>query len=206
MFTLYAKNGTCSMAVHVLLNELNQPVTMIPHTVNDKVNPELLKVNPRGQVPVLQKDDMIMREGGAILTWLCDEYNSPLLPRKGAERANVLQWLMFANATLHPAYARAFFVMKNAQADKDALLKTAVEAIQVQWNEVEAQLQKTDYVCGKDCMVADILLTVIANWSQYIPMPINFGAKTKAMFKHVIARPSYQKAIEVEHVEYKAAA
>ncbi len=206
MFTLYAKNGTCSMAVHVLLNELNQPVTMIPHTVGDKVNPELLKINPRGQVPVLKKDDMLMREGGAMLTWLCDEYNSPLLPRKGAERANVLQWLMFANATLHPAYARAFFVMRNAQADKDAMLKTAVEAIQIMWNEVEEQLQKTDYVCGKECCVADILLTVIANWSQYIPMPISYGAKTKAMFSRVIARPSYQKAIEVEQVEYKAAA
>lgn len=206
MFTLYAKNGTCSMAVHIVLNELNQPVTMIPHTVDGKVNPELLKVNPRGQVPVLKKDDMLMREGGAMLTWLCDEYNSPLLPRKGAERANVLQWLMFANATLHPAYARAFFVMKNAHSEKDALLKVAVEHIQTMWNEVEEQLGKTEYVCGKECSVADILLTVIANWSQYLPLPVAYGAKTKAMFTKVVARPSYQKAIEVEQVEYKAAA
>lgn len=209
MHTLYYKPGSCSMAVHVLLNELGQEVTLEPFKTPDgEINPELATINPRHQVPVIQDGNFSLREGGAILTWLCDEYQSDLLPRSGKARGEALQWLMFANATLHPAYGRAF-ILNGQEIDesvKKELLADAVTRIQNLWDEVEARLEQNDYICGKQVSIADILLTVIANWSPNLPYTVSFGPRSKALFAKIIQRPAYQKALGAEDIEYKVAA
>src|ERR1700722_18808355 len=117
MYKLYYSPGACSMAIHVMLNECNQPVTLekIEISKGQGQTPEFLKINPRGQVPVLVDGDKVLREGAAILMYLADKHQSPLLPKSGKEHTDAVEWLMFCNASLHPAYGRTFFLMKNAQ-------------------------------------------------------------------------------------------
>lgn len=210
MYTLYYSPGACSMAVHVLLNELNVPYTLEKSTLeNGEKNPEFLKVSPRGAVPAITIDGEPMLEGGAILLYLADKHQSPLMPQEGLERARALQMLMFANATLHPAYARMFGLKKSGLAGEvvDNIMDQTFEQINKLWAEVDAMLAKQPYVCGQECTVADILLTVIGNWAlSFASDKIKLGSNTKAMFARVIKRPSYQKALASEHVEYKAAA
>ncbi len=167
MYTLYYLPGTCSMAVHAILNELGQKPKLVNVSAPDGQprSPEFLKINPRGNVPVLDDDGTIIREGGAIISYLLDKHQSPMLPKSGAERPRALEWLMFANATMHPAYGRGFFLLKtmpNGPA-KDEILRTAIEKINQLWADVDGQLAKTPYVCGSDISAADILLSVIAN-------------------------------------------
>lgn len=195
------------MSVHVALNEVgaNFKLENVSVPMGQPRSPEFLKVNPRGAVPTLKKDDFVLREGAAILTHILDENKSSLLPQSGNERATALEWLSFANSTLHPAYGTCFFqhkVLGDAAKD-NPLYKPAIEKIQKYWDEIEERLQTRDYLCGKDCTIADILVTVIANWSPMMKEPINFGPKTKAFFTRVISRPSYQKALQTEQVTYK---
>ena len=210
MYTLYYLPGACSMAVHVLLNELGQKVMLENVSVPDGQprSATFLKVNPRGNVPVLVDDGEVIREGGAIMTYLLDKHNSPMLPKSGKERARALEWLMFGNATMHPAYAKVFFAMKNItdQAAKDQAIKAAIGQIEKLWDEVDARLAQNPYLCGKELTAADILLTVIANWSGYFPQPVKLGANVKRLLKEVTSRPAYQQALKLEQVEYKAAA
>ncbi|MBX9725905.1 MAG: glutathione S-transferase family protein [Rickettsiales bacterium] len=210
MYTLYYLPGTCSLAVHVALNEVGADFKTVSVSVADgQPRPaDFLKINPRGNVPVLAHDGFTQREGAAILTTLLDEHRSPLLPASGEARATALEWLMFANASLHPAYARCFFQHKalGDKAGENPLYAPAIEHIQKLWNDVETQLSSHEYLCGTECSIADILITVIANWSPNLKKPITFGPKTKALFNRVIARPAYQKAMEAESVTYKVAA
>jgi glutathione S-transferase len=210
MYKLYYGAGTCSMAVHVALLECNQQFELerIDWTAGQQRTPEFLKINPRGQVPVLVEHDHIIREGAAILIHILEKHQSPLLPRGGKDRVVALEWLMFGNATLHPAYSRCFFLKRSAEDGpvKDKLLDTAAAQVNKLWEEVEQRLAKHTYLCGDQITIADILVTVIANWSPNVPKPINFGPHTKKLFKAVIARPSYKKALEIEQVEYKVAA
>jgi glutathione S-transferase len=210
MYKLYYSPGACSMAVHVILNALNVPFEGIKTSISDgqTKTAEFLKKNPRGSVPVLEFDGHTLREGGAIITYLCDTHNSPLLPKSGWARANALQWLMFANATLHVGYSKAAFVWRNTPegAARDAALNVALDQIQSMWDEIEAALAAGGpFVCGADLTPADILITVIANWS-WLPRQFTFGSKTKALLKTVSTHPAYQKALAAEQVEYKAAA
>jgi glutathione S-transferase len=210
MYTLYYLPGTCSLAVHVALNEIGAEFKTVSVSVPDgQPRPaDFLKINPRGNVPVLEKNGVTQREAAAILISLLDEHKHALLPSNGAARAAVLEWLCFANASLHPAYARCFFQHKNlgATAAENPLYAPAIAHVQSLWNDVEQQLTGRDYICSADCSVADILLTVIANWSPMLKKPIIFGPNTKALFNRVIARPSYQKAMAAEQVTYKVAA
>ena len=207
MYKLYYSPGACSLAVHVVLNEIGAAYELVNVSVpaGQPKLPELLKVNPRGAVPVLTFDDFILREGAAILTYLLDNHKNDLIAKTGVGRAKALEWLSFANSTLHPAYSRCFFqhrVLGDA-AKENPLYKPSIEQIQKYWNELETLLQSQDYVCGSQCTVADILLTVIANWSPMMKEPIIFGPKSKAFFTRVISRPSYQKAMQTENVTYK---
>ena len=209
MYKLYYSPGACSMAIHVVLNECNQPVTLEKVDLRGARSPEFLKLNPRGQVPVLADGDLIIREGAAILIYLLEKHQSPLLPKSGKERAAALEWLMFCNATLHPAYARCFFLMRNAQDPaKEQLMGVAIAMINKLWAEVEDRLGKTAYLAGDNITAADILMTVIANWAGHLPNPegVKIGPRTKKLLQTVISRPAYKKALETEQVEYKAAA
>jgi glutathione S-transferase len=212
MYTLYGMTGSCSMAVHVLLNELNQPVTYKDVRVPEGQSrpAEFLKINPRGNVPVLVDGDTVVREGAAIITYLLDKHSSPMLPKSGPERAKALEWIMFGNASMHPAYGKVFFLMhalKEESPAKQQAMDAAIAGINKLWADVDTQLSKTPYVCGDKISAADILFTVYANWGQGgFAKNITLGANVKRMLKDISSRPAYQKALADEKVEYKAAA
>jgi glutathione S-transferase len=206
MYKLFYSPGACSMAVHTLLLEMGQKADLV--NVKEGSNKEeLLKYNPRGQVPTLLIDGKPMKEGGAILAWLADTHKSELLPQSGYERAKALEWLMWCNSSLHPAYGKLFGVKGYSDAKvAEAVQKSAVESIQKLWDEAEAQLGKSKYLAGDKMTVGDILATVIANWNSYFPGLIKLGPNVTRLIKEVSSRPAYQAAMKAEQIEYKAAA
>lgn len=205
--------GSCSMAVHIALNEVGADFQLVNVRISDGQNrqekdrAEFLEANPRGSVPVLQINDFILREGAAILIYLLDSHKNSLLPQSGLDRARALEWLAFANSSLHPAYGRVFFLSRQlgAQSKDSPIYTAAIANIQKYWDEIEQHLAHNDYLCGQSCTIADILTTVIANWSPMLQQPINFGPKTKEFFAKIIARPAYKKALATEGVTYKVA-
>ncbi len=205
MYKLYYSPGACSLAVHVVLLELNAKFEL-ENVKAEQGKTKLLEVNSRGMVPVLKIDNFVLREGAAILLYLLENNQSNLLAKSGLERAKQLEWLAFANASLHPAYGKIFGMMKSLgdQASKNPLYKVAIEQIQKHWNEIEQHLVANEYLVGNKISVADILVTVIANWSGYFGGGINYGERTKAYFSKVISRDAFKKALNDEGVEYKA--
>lgn len=203
-YKLYYKPGACSMAVHIILNELNVPFEAIKQ--DDLKAPDFVKLNPRGQVPLLIVDGEPVKEGAAIIAYLLDTHANNLMPKSGIERAKALEWLMWCNASLHPACSK-IFGLKKPSADildvkaKDDLQTLFLEQVQSLWDEADARLAQTKYLAGDQVTAADILMAVIANWGVGTP-----GANVKRVLKDVVARPSYQKALAAEQIQYKAAA
>jgi glutathione S-transferase len=59
--------------------------------------PEFLKMNPRGQVPVLTDGDVCLYDSGAILVYIAMTYgDESWLPHDPAGMAEVVAWLSFA--------------------------------------------------------------------------------------------------------------
>ena len=210
MYKLFCSPGSCSMAVHIALLECGQKVELERVDLSvpaQQRSPEFQKVNPRGQVPVLVDGDQVLREGAAIMIHVLEKHKSPLLPSSGKERDAAIEALMFCNATLHPAYGRAFFLRRAPDsAEKEKMLDAVAEGINKLWADIEQTLSRQPYLAGSQPTMADILMTVIANWSGNVPRPINIGPNTKKLFKAIIERPAYKEALTTEKVEYKMAA
>lgn len=206
-YKLFYSPGACSMAVHICLLECGQSPELVNANLHGDRNAEFVKSNARGQVPVLLEDGQIIREGAAQMIYLLDKFKSPLLPQSGPARATALEWLCWGNATLHPAYSKAFGAKKISDDAKvqEAVLASALKGIQKLWDEADAHLANNKYLCGDTVTMGDILMAVIANWSGYFE-GIKIGANVKRVLKDVVARPAYQKAMAAEQVEYKAAA
>ncbi len=197
MYKLYYSPGACSLAIHALLNDLGQPVEAIDR---NKAPEDFAALESHNMVPVLVDNGEVLREGAAIILYLLEKHKSPTLPAPGLARAHFLEWLMFANATLHPAYGRMFFISRalgEGPAREQALQAAAASASNL-WAAVEKQLQKTTFVCGDKPSAVDFLMTVFAGWNKYFPTPIKLGEKTQQMVATMNAHPALVKAIEDE--------
>lgn len=212
MYKLYYSPGACSKAPHVALHETGAEHEAIRVDLHSPSGPDkrLLAVNPRHQVPVLDDGGEIVREGAAILVYLLDKEASPLLPQTGTARARALEWLCWANASLHPAYGTAFAV-KNVYDDptvQNAIISKIQPKIQKMWDDAEQHLSKNKYLGGEDITIGDILMTVIGQWKvpAFGDNQPTFGPNVQRVMKDVMARPSWQAATEMEQADKKQAA
>ena len=203
MYKLYSMAGSCSLGVHVFLNELGQNFELVPHG-----DAEFKKKVPFGSVPVLQDGDLILHEGASIMQYLAEKHPSDLLPASGDAKWKAFDWMMIANATVHANYAKLFAAANTMEdsPEKIKYMETLAEKISATWAVVDEQLAKTRFVCGDEPTIADIWLSVYANWGGYFPVEISLGDNVERMIREVIARPAYQKALATEEVEYKAVA
>ena len=111
MYTLYYHPNACSLATHTILNMIAQPVEIIFRDAAEN----FLEINPANVVPVLKDGDCYLKEGAAILLHLLNKHDNDLLPKSGPERQRAIENMMFANATMHPAYGKFFFAAKHFQ-------------------------------------------------------------------------------------------
>jgi glutathione S-transferase len=184
------------LAIHAVLRELGQPV----HLIERDSTYDFLDLNPVGAVPVLIDDDLVIREGAAILLHLLDKHENTLLPRSGAERVRALESIMFANATLHGAYRQHSFVL-GYRADAPTRWEAVYAAtlwIERLWAIVDRRIGVKPFLDGNRVSAADFLLAVYARWNSSLPTPIRLGANTARLVERVTGLPAFQQALAAE--------
>jgi glutathione S-transferase len=127
MLTLYLAPGASSMAAHIALHEVGAAFELKPLSFHKKENrtPEYLAINPEGTVPALVIDGRTLTEVAAILFYLALRYpDSKLLPDDIEAQAQVISWMSFVAATVHPArrqgleHARKIYAIADARLGK----------------------------------------------------------------------------------------
>lgn len=199
MYTLYYLPGACSLATQVVLHELDQPVELVD--IQQLSN--FTDINPVGTVPVLIDGDSALREGAAILLHLLNKHQSPMMPNSGASREQAIENILFANATMHPAYGRLFFIAQHISDEsvRQAAFTAAAEAINTLWQVVEQQLAGQAFLGGDRASAADIMLAVYSRWGVNFPVSIVLGRNTLQMLAAVQAMPSFQRSLAGEQAQ-----
>ncbi len=198
MYKLIYMPGACSLAIHALLNELKQSTEIVDRSKAVDFD----QYDSRGMVPVLIDNGQSIREGAAIILYLLEKHKNNMMPESGLEKARFIEWVMFANATLHPAYGRLFFIGKSMDDGpaKQQALNAAADVISNLWQAVERQLQSAPYIFGEQVSAVDFMLAVYASWGQYFLVDIIMGDKVRRMIAAVNAQPAFIKAIEDEAI------
>ena len=196
MYTLYYSKGACSAATQVVLRELGQEVTIID--VQQLNN--FKTINPVGAVPVLVDGDKTLTEGAAIMLYILNKHNSTLFPVNESDRQQAIQDIMFANASMHPAYSKLFFLAQhvNDEKVKQEALNSAAKAINQLWQVVENKLTRNKFLGGDRPSAADIMLTVYSRWGDYFPVDIIISEKTTNMLNAIQSMPSFIKTDQAE--------
>lgn len=193
MYSLYHSTGACSLATLTILNELAIPVKVI----NVNTLTDFNTVNPVASVPALTIDDQVLTEGAAIVLYLLKKHDNDLLPSEPQARQQAIEHIMFANATMHPAYSKLFFINEHISNEdaKQQALDAAAAHINKLWQVVEDKLSQQQYLGGDQPSAADIMLAVYSSWGVYFPVAINFGERTTNMLLETRSRSSFRTAL-----------
>lgn len=205
MYTLYYSPDACSLATQVILHELDQSVEIKNVQQVENFN----AINPVGAVPVLVDSNSVLTEGAAIVLHLLNKHENTLLAATGNEYQQGVENIMFANATMHPAYSRLFFIAQHISDEKakQSAFVAAAQSIAYLWQVVEQKLAAQEnnasflggcFLGGELPSAADIMLTVYSRWGASFPVEIQLGPRVQKMIEGVLARPNFQRALAAE--------
>lgn len=115
---------------------------------------EFLRLNPRGQLPVLDDDGAIIWDSSAILLYLARRYGGESwLPLEAKAMAEIMQWLSLAQNEILYGLARARAAIKfNRPWDVEQCQALGMQALTV----LEQRLSGHGWLAGESPTIADI--------------------------------------------------
>ena len=172
MYQLFYAEGSASMGIRVLLEEIGAPYELIETSI-DPGGPRpaaQLAVNPNGWVPVLLWQGGAMYEAAAITVFLCDRHGEaglapgPLDP----DRARFLQTLVYFSNSIQTAYQLTYYPDRFADAPEfeASAERRGVQRLRETWGVIDAQIGNDDWLLGDRFSAADIYLFMLTTWLQ----------------------------------------
>lgn len=201
---LYSFSGSCALATHIVLAWIDKPYEVQMIQKDDLGKPEMLKLNPNHQVPILDDGGWVLYENAAILNYLADKFPEAKLGGDGTprSRAEVNRWLAIINSDVHPAYKPLFgstaYLEDAAAVDKTK--DNARKVLRHYFEQFDAQLGKHDWLAGERS-IADPYLFVTLRWARAVKVDLSGLENLKNFEKRMRADPDVQKALKAENLD-----
>jgi GST-like protein len=149
--------------ITIMLEELGLPYRQ--HHVNvfaaEQHAPQFLRISPNNKVPAILDEDgpggapLPVFESGAILVYLAEK-TGRLLPRGGAARVTVLEWLMVQLTGVGPMFGQLVHFTRYAPSGNDYGLQRYTSEVRRLFGVLEQRLAQVPYLGGAEYSVADI--------------------------------------------------
>ena len=193
--TLYASQGSVTVAAHLALEEASLPYTThwISFDKGEQRSREFLAINPKGRLPTLQTEHGHLTETPAILDYICD-ISGKFLPSNPFQKARAREMISFLAATVHVNHAhgpRAARWSDDPAAQASMAAKVA-ETMADSCSVIEAVLPDAGWFLGSYC-IADIHLYAVSRWLAGDGVDIAEYPKLAAHFVAMKARPAVVK-------------
>ena len=196
---LFLKPGSCSLASHIVLEEIGRPYDTETVDLAKKLTAsgaDFWAINPKGYVPALLLDDGdLLTEGPAILQYLADlAPELQLAPANGSKARYQLQsWLTFIGTEVHKNFSPFF----NPAATPE--MKDLARAnLQRRLGYVNDQLAGRDFLMGDTFSVADAYLFTVVGWAKFVQLDLSAWPHLIAFQGRGAARPATQRALKAE--------
>ncbi|MEM7171761.1 MAG: glutathione transferase GstA [Pseudomonadota bacterium] len=197
---LFYMPGACSLASHIMLQEVGESFdiesvdTQAGRTESGR---DFREISPNGYVPALEIEaGVTLSEGVAILQYIADRHpEKAYSPEPGSvARARLQQFLNFAAAELHKAWAPLFAAGTSAN-EKAA----AVKNVRSKFGYLESVLSDgRAFLVENRFSVADAYIFVVANWATVKAIDLSEWPHLAAFVKRVARRPAVRAAMAAE--------
>lgn len=205
MTTLCYAKKTCSIGIHVLMEEIGKPydLKLVDFSKGEQKSPEYKALNPKGKVAALVRDDgSVITEFAAIAMWLAlSNPEKALMPQDTEGMIRTIETLDFIVGTVHmlswrmwrrpDAYSADLKVHEDLQLRGKKAMLNAFEL-------VNEQLENRTYLMG-DFSIADAALYYTEYWAADIAgwdLPVN----VKKHYEEMKKRPSVIASRRLEGV------
>ncbi len=210
LYSLATPNG---VKASIMLEECGLPYEVhridISGDNSDVMTPEFLSLNPNNKIPAILDPDgpdgqpMGLWESGAILIYLADK-TGKFLPVAGAQRYQVLQWLMFQMGGVGPMFGQVgfFHKYKGAEIEDPRPRQRYYNEARRLLSVMDKVLAERAWLAGPDYSIADI---ATAPWVRNLREGYGAAAETDMdSFANVrrwldafLARPAVQRGLLV---------
>jgi glutathione S-transferase len=207
MIKLYYSPGACSLAPHIVLEELGIAYDSVLVSLKDGEHrkSDFLKVNPKGQVPALNVDGKVLTECPAILTYLGGGFaDRGLWPKETWKQAEAISLMSWLSSSVHIAVACVWRAgrFSNDPATHPSIQATGRETIEKLYAEIDKLLTGRTFAMGGQYSVVDPYLLVFYRWGNRLGIPMK--DKYPVWAKHaqrVFSRPTVKRVFEAEDIE-----
>lgn len=188
---LYFAPDTCSLASHIVLQELALPYDLVRvnnRTKRTSEGGDFGVVNPKGYVAALALDDgEVLTEAPALLQYLADlRPGAGLAPANGTlKRVRLQEWLNFISSEIHAGSAPLF--NRDLPPPVQDLFKSKLFK---RLDLIEATLADRAHLAGDGFTVADAYLFAVLGWMPALGITLARWPHIAAYWQRLASRPS----------------
>ena len=164
MIDLYTWGTPNGQKVSIMLEACRLHYSVHPINIlnNEQFSDDFLSISPNSKIPAIVDPDgpsakpISLFESGAILIYLADK-TGEFLPPEGAERYQVLQWLMWQMGSFGPFLGQAHHFNRFAPEQVPYAIKRYSDEAKRLWGVLNTQLTKRQFVCD-ELTIADFAI------------------------------------------------
>ena len=207
MIVLYYSPGACSLASHIILEEIGVPFEVRRVMIIDREHqtPEYLAINPHGRVPTLTDGDFVLTESPAILSYLGHRFpEAGLLDLADIERlGRTHELLNFFSSSVHIAFAQVWRAARFAESEaaRAEIAACGRDSVARYFDELEVLAGDGGWLVGGRYSIADSYLLVFYRWGGRIGLDMNLYPGWTRHKEAMLARDAVRRAVEREQIE-----
>jgi glutathione S-transferase len=197
---LYYSKGGCSLAVRIILNEIEIPCdyeAVNLKTKQTEKGDDYLKLNPKGAVPALfLVNQEILTENAAIQQYLADEFKATTLlpPINNFKRYRVIEWLNFISTDLHKSCSPLF----NSSLSDEIKEQVFKPQLRSKLNFLDGHLKSHKFLLSDQFTLPDSYLFAILRWIPSFKMDLSEWEHLSRFMNDLKKRQSVQTSLEAE--------
>lgn len=203
MDTFYFAPGTCSLAVHIALEEAGAPfqAVRVDLAQGQQRTPDYLKLNPKGRVPMLLTAQGALTETPALLLYVAQSFpQAGLAPLSDPFALARLQaFNSYLCSTVHVAHAHGKRGSRWVDAQDSAAIEAMRRHVPASYGDcfelIERELLQGPWVMGEAYSIADAYLFTLAGWLESDGVDPARFPKVLAHRQRMAQRPAVQRAL-----------
>ena len=161
----------------------------------DQDRAEYRRLQPFGQVPVIEEDGLTLFESGAILLHI-GARTETLLPRDPAAKAQAIQWVFAAVNSIEPPIQNLALIDLFYSGAEWAQLRRpgAVELVEKRLDALAARLGDKAYLDGDDFTAGDLMMTTVLRILRHTDL-VERRPALHAFQPRCESRPAFARAL-----------